>query len=298
MKLDASKPSGSGSVLPERLSLAFLRLAVLVLLVAVMANAVGVEAAADQPVWRELDQGLALGEFESAGGGVSTQYRITILRIDPARFSLKLLCAKEHGRERLTTREWSRQYGLLAAVNAGMYQQDGLTHVSFMKNFKHINNRRVSRDNAILAFNPTDPELPEVQIIDRECQDFEGLKGKYQTLIQGIRMISCDRRNVWSPQPDKWSTAAVGMDDRGKVLFLFGQTPLTVHDFINILLSLPLGIRNAMYLEGGPQASLHVSMKGVEVDRNGSLESALDDSEGIRLVFQIPNVLGVVRKGG
>jgi hypothetical protein len=111
-------------------------------------------------------------------------------------------------------------------------------------------------------------------------------------------MISCDRRNVWSPQPDKWSTAAVGMDDTGKVLFLFGQTPLSVHDFINILLALPLGIRNAMYLEGGPQASLHVSMKGVEVDRNGSLESALDDSEAIRLVFQVPNVLGVVRKGG
>jgi hypothetical protein len=113
-----------------------------------------------------------LGEFESAGESAPTQYRITILRIDPARFSLKLMCAKEHGRERLTTREWSRQYGLFAAVNAGMYQQDGLTHVSFMKNFKHINNRRVSRDNAILAFNSTDPELPEVQIIDRECQDF------------------------------------------------------------------------------------------------------------------------------
>jgi hypothetical protein len=150
----------------------------------------------------------------------------------------------------------------------------------------------------VLAFNRVDPSQPEVQIIDRECQDFESLKGKYQTLIQGIRMISCDRRNVWSQQLERWSTAAVGMDGYGRILFLFNQYPLSVHDFIEILLSLPIEIKNTMYLEGGPQASMHVAINGVEVDKKGSLESAFDDSEGVPLVFRIPNVIGVVRKEG
>lgn len=296
-RLDAPRPFWPRSATTPRTIWGWLRLAIPIVLLAGAAGGVLAWGAADKPSWKDLDQGLALAEFEVSSQNTTNHSRIFVLRVDPARFSFKLLCAKEHGKERFTTREWSRQYGLIAAVNAGMYQQDGLTHVGFMKNFKHINNRWVSRDNAVLAFNPTDSDLPEVQIIDRECQDFESLKGRYQTLIQGIRMISCDRRNVWSPQPDRWSTAAVGMDDSGKVLFLFGQTPLSVHDFINVLLSLPIAIKNAMYLEGGPQASLYVSANGVEVDKNGSLESAFDDSDAIRIIFQIPNVIGVVRKG-
>ncbi len=246
--------------------------------------------------WRDLDVGFSVAEFEAPGQDNGNRYRIMVVRIDPQRFSLVLFSGKEHGRQRLTTRDWSRRYGLLAVINAGMYQADGLTHVSLMKNYKHYNNRRVSNDNTILAFNRTDSSSPEVQVIDRECQDFESIKSKYETLIQGIRMISCDRRNVWSQQPDRWSTAALGMDESGRVLFLFGQYPLSVHDFIEVLLSLPIGIRNAMYLEGGPQASMHISINGVEVDKKGSLESTLDDSEAVPLAFPIPNVIGVVRK--
>ncbi|HAA04661.1 MAG TPA: hypothetical protein DCE18_15045 [Syntrophobacteraceae bacterium] len=252
--------------------------------------------AAGASPWRDLDVGFSLAEFEAPGQDNGTQYRIVVARIDPQHYSLVLFSGKEHGRQRLTTRDWGRQYGLLAVINAGMYQADGLTHVSLMKNFKHYNNRRLSKDNTILAFNRSDSSYPEVQIIDRECQDFESLKSKYETLIQGIRMISCDRRNVWSQQSDRWSTAALGMDENGRVLFLFGQHPLSVHDFIEVLLSLPIGIRSTMYLEGGPQASMHISINGVEVDKKGSLESTVDDSESVPLVFPIPNVIGVVRK--
>ena len=252
--------------------------------------------AAEASPWRDLDVGFSLAEFEAAGQDNGIRYRVTVVRIDPQHFSLVLFSSKEHDKQRLTTRDWSRRYGLLGVINAGMYQADGLTHVSLMKNFKHYNNRRVSSDNTVLAFNRTDSAYPEVQIIDRECQDFEGIKSKYETLIQGIRMISCDRRNVWNQQPDRWSTAALGMDEKGRVLFLFGQHPLSVHDFVEVLLSLPIGIRNTMYLEGGPQASMHISIKGVEVDKRGSLESTVDDSETVPLAFPVPNVIGVVRK--
>jgi hypothetical protein len=251
---------------------------------------------ADQGVWKELDEGLALGEFDAPQKAESGNSRITVLRIDPHYYAFKLLCADEHGKERLTVREWAREHRLVALVNAGMYQQDGFTSVGYMKNFGHLNNRRLNRDNAILAFNATDSNLPEIQLIDRECQDFNSLKAKYQTLIQGIRMISCDRRNVWSQKPDRWSTVAVGLDKSGRVLFLFTRSPYSVHDFIEILLALPLDIRNAMYLEGGPQAAFYVAAGPVEVERHGSLETGFDEAEAIQLAFPIPNVLGIVRK--
>jgi hypothetical protein len=252
-------------------------------------------ATGDSP-WRELEEGLALGEFEAPQKAESGNSRITVLRIDPRFYAFHLLSASEHGKERLTVKEWSQQHLLVAAVNAGMYQQDGFTSVGYMKNFGHLNNRRLSRENAVLAFNPTDPSLPEIQLVDRECQDFNSLKGKYQTMIQGIRMISCDQRNVWSQQPEKWSTVAVGMDKSGRVLFLFTRSPYSVHDFIEILLALPLSIQNAMYLEGGPQAALYVAAGHSEIEMHGSLETGFNDTDAIQLAFPIPNVLGVVRK--
>jgi hypothetical protein len=41
---------------------------------------------------------------------------------------------------------------------------------------------------------------------------------------------------------------------------------------------------------------MHISIKGVEVDKRGSLESTVDDSETVPLAFPVPNVIGVVRK--
>jgi uncharacterized protein YigE (DUF2233 family) len=184
----------------------------------------------------------------------------------------------------------------VAAVNAGMYQQDGFTSVGFMKNYGHLNNPRLGRDNTVLAFNRVDASVPEVQIIDRECQDFSQVRPKYHSLIQGIRMISCDQRNVWTQRPQKWSTVAVGIDRQGRVLFLFGRSPASVHDFIDALLALPLALYNAMYLEGGPQASLYLTAAGHEMERSGSLEGAFGDAEGMLMAFPLPNVIGVLRK--
>jgi hypothetical protein len=82
-------------------------------------------------------------------------------------------------------------------------------------------------------------------------------------------MISCTQQNVWSRQDAKWSTLAVAMDTQGNILFLFNRTPLSVHDFIEILLSLPLSIKSAMYLEGGPQASIYLSTSRMTLERHG-----------------------------
>ena len=183
---------------------------------------------------------------------------------------------------------------LVAAVNASMFQADGLTSIDFMKNFNHVNNHRLSRDNTILAFNPVGKNLPQIQLIDRECQDFSGLRAKYRSFVQGIRMISCKGQNVWSRQDAKWSSLALGMDAQGNILFLFCRTPGSVHDFVEILLSLPLSLKSAMYLEGGPQASLYLSTPKMSLERYCTLEGL--ESDSLQFALPVPNVIGIVRK--
>ncbi len=242
--------------------------------------------------WKEADEGLLVAEFESVFD--NGPYEITVVKIDPQRYSFRLLCATELGKESLTTKEWALKYQMLAAVNAGMFQENGLTSVGFMKNFGHVNNPRLSKANTILAFNPVGENLPDIQLIDRECQDFNDLRQKYQSFVQSIRMISCSQQNVWGRQDSKWSTLAVGMDFQGNILFLFSRTPLSVHDFIDILLSLPLSLKSAMYLEGGPQASLYLSTSRMTLERYGVWGGL--EKNSLQFPLPVPNVIGITKK--
>jgi uncharacterized protein YigE (DUF2233 family) len=247
--------------------------------------------------WKKVDEGLFWAEFYPFQKSPAKDSKITIVKIDPRSYSFKLLCASDLGKTRMTAKDWCLKHNLISSINAGMYQEDGLRNVGYMKNFGHINNPRLSSSyKAVLAFNRTDAAVPEIQIIDLRCQAFEELKPKYQTFAQSIRMVSCQQENVWAKQDNMWSLAVLGMDKNGNALFIFSEAPYSVHDFINVLLSLPISLYNAMYLEGGAEASLYFSLNGVELDKVGNNGSGLNDSLVRGVVRAIPNVLGIIKK--
>jgi uncharacterized protein YigE (DUF2233 family) len=249
--------------------------------------------------WQQIERGLDLGEFVSPQRSETGDSVIRILRIDPQLFELKLMNASAAGNGRaLTARQWCRHYGLVAAVNASMYQQDYKTSVSLMRSRGHVNNARLSKDMAILAFDRLTPDVPPVKIIDRECDDFSDWKDRYGTLVQSIRMLSCTGRNVWSPQPQKWSTAAIAIDRQGRVMFIHARSPFRTHDLINNLRRLPLDIDRALYTEGGPQAQLFVNGGDQQWEFVGRVESNLGDASAVSIAMPIPNAVGVVRKAG
>ena len=251
----------------------------------------------EESFWRKVDEGLFIGEFDSLIKPNIKDSKITIVKINPKFYSFRLLCASEHGRVKMTAKGWCEKFSLIAAINAGMYQKDGFTNVGLMKNFNHLNNPRLNSSyKAVLAFNPTGPNIPEIQIIDLRCQDFESLGPKYQTLIQNIRMISCRQENVWARQNQVWSMAVFGIDKDGNALFIFTEAPYSGHDFVNILLSLPISIFNVLYLEGGVEANLFFSSNGVEFGRVGIRETGFQERSSMSMVRPVPNVIGLTKK--
>ena len=257
---------------------------------AAAAPATAATSGAPPGTWSALLPGLEFGEFTSdkAQGGDG---RIRILRVDPKRFRLRLLNASSPAEGRpLTAREWAARHHLVAAINASMYQTDLRSSVSLMRTPGHVNNPRLSKDRAVLAFDPADAALPPAQIIDRECQDFDALGPAYGTLVQSIRMISCRGANVWTQQPRAFSTAAIGADAEGRILLIHARAPHSTHDLIDALLGLPIGIRRAMYAEGGHEAQLYVRAGGREMEFLGDAGGA---ATGAALAWPIPNVVGV-----
>ena len=231
-----------------------------------------------------------------ATGGYSADVA-QIVRLDPARWRLRLLNASVPGEgEPRTAKEWCMAKGLSAVINASMYQEDHRTSVSLMKTGSHTNNGRLSKDRTILGFDRQDPDVPEVQIIDRDCQDFDSLRRRYGTMVQSIRMVSCDGRNVWSKETRRTSLACLAVDRDGRVLLIHVRTPQNPHDFIELLLAAPLRIRNAMYLEGGSESQLFVRAADREMEFVGQPDLGLITPNAAPTAWRIPNVLGVARR--
>lgn len=255
-------------------------------------------ATAQTDSWEKLEEGMALGAFNPPKKSRVCDGYIFILKIDPKVNPLKLLSASEHGRKLRTVKQWSSEFGLFAGINASMYQsEDYLRSTGYMRNFSHVNNSHINKYfGSLMVFNPKDSSLPEVQIIDRRLQkNWRDIIKKYQTVVQDYRMISRGKRRGWPKRAVLYSTAAIGMDGENNVLFILGPAPYSTHDFIQILLSLPINIKHAMYVEGGPQATLYLKVGNRERQWTGTCESGLA-KDGFRgSGRKIPNIVGVGR---
>lgn len=220
---------------------------------------------------------------------------LTLISIDPALYDLKILAAAQLKlKENMGAKQWCEKYHLTAAINAGMYQTDYRTAVGLLIADGQVNNRRTNHYKTILAFGATASMVPPMQIIDRQCQSFDELRGHYRSLLQGIRMISCQQKNTWEPGGEKWPIAAIGMTKTNRPLLVYARRPMTPHELGNTLLQLPLNLHNLMYLEGGPPAQFYLKAGKTEIDLTGSYSNAAQEAFPIRVA--IPNVLGIVAK--
>jgi hypothetical protein len=256
---------------------------------------------AEAGAWQELAPGLYLGEFDPRMRSKICNHKIVILKIDPKFQALRLLSASAHDRKPRTAKNWCNRFALLAAINASMYQNmDLLKSTGYMRNYRYRNNPYINPAyGAFLCFNPVDPSLPEVQIVDRRLQEnWRSVINQYNTVVQNYRMISNGKKVGWPQRKEIYGSAAIGMDKDNRVLFILSPSPFSTHDLIHILLSLPIHIKSAMYVEGGPEATLHIRTREKEMTVVGTCEALTQEHEAFKPLQRIPNVIGVVKRKG
>lgn len=246
--------------------------------------------------WNKIDEGLYYAEYDAPKKSRIGDSKINILKISPKLYNLNLLSAKENGERIKTAKKWAEDKNQIAVINAGMYMQDFATNVGFMKNFDFTNNGRLNKDNTIAAFNRKNDSVPEFQIIDRTCQNWDQLKDQYNSYTQSIRMVDCNQKNKWGQQSKKWSMVVIGKDKEGNALFIFTRSPYSVHDFINILLNSSLEVYNLMYLEGGPEASFYMNHNETKVEKMGSYETGFNENDDNAVFWSLPNAIGISKK--
>lgn len=248
--------------------------------------------------WRQLAPGLELREFlvpDAAGDLGGAQGGMAVLRIDPARCDVALGAALYSGRP-LSMQEWARQFDFAAVINAGMFRSDDrLRSTGLMRDTQMEVSSFIHPDyGAFLAFHPRDKSLPALRWVDRKLDaDWRDVLAQYDGVIQNYRLISRARENLWTPTDRRHSVAAIAMDRAGSLLFIHCRPPLSMYEFAQALLDLPLDLVGAMYVEGGADAGLYVHVEGFQGRWVGEYQSGYLLQGSNRNFWPTPNVLGV-----
>jgi hypothetical protein len=241
--------------------------------------------------WRALAPGVDYAEFHDP---VATADTVRVVRVDPAKATLRAATASSRDRRPRTAGAWCDQEHLVAAINLGMYLEDHLSNVGYARAGAHVNQPRFHPQyQSALVFGPKKPGLPPAALLDLDTPGARERLADYDNAVQNLRLIRAPGKSVWSQQQRRWSEAAVAADGAGHILFVFLRAPRSMVDFNRLLLSLPLDVVSAMHVEGGPEASL--SIRGpLHRDDAGSYETGFNENDDQRAQWDIPNVLGVL----
>lgn len=247
--------------------------------------------------WRLLAPGLELREFlvpDQFGDLAGQQGGMAVLRIDTARYDLALGSALNSGGMR-SMQDWARLSGFSAVINAGMFRSDDrLRSTGYMRDTGvMVSDFLHPGYGAFLAFHPREASLPRVRWVDRKLDpDWEAVLTAYDGIIQNYRLISRERENLWAQNDRRHSAAAIGMDASNRVLFIHCRPKVTLHEFAQALLDLPLDLVGAMYVEGGADAAMYVDVPGYVGRFVGEYQSDFFQGSN-RNFWPAPNVLGI-----
>jgi uncharacterized protein YigE (DUF2233 family) len=267
---------------------------IILVLLGLFALSYSVPAVQAREQWKFLAKGIEYGVFHVNPPPEVVEGKIHIVRLDPAQAKLKLLLASEHDKKSRSTAKWCKDFNLVAAINAGMFQEDYLTNVGYLRNGLYIQNKRWSgKYKSFLAFDPKKTGLPAAIIVDLEEPDAMKKLGDYNAVVQNLRLIKGNGINVWEKSEKRWSEAAVGMDNQGRILFLFCALPYPMWEFNEAVKSLGFGVTRLMHMEGGPTASLSIRSREANVDLAGSYETTVEADDTSSELAPLPNVLGV-----
>lgn len=247
--------------------------------------------------WKSLAPGMDLKYVAAKKPSAVGDSRIAILRMDPNQWQLEAVGITQTGDSSgHTARAWSQSRNFSAAINAGMFATDYKTHLGYMGSPSHVNNSHPNAYQSVAAFEPRDSKpLPAFRIFDLDAPGvlFPDILKDYTSVLQNLRLVKRPGLNQWPQQERKWSEAALGEDDAGRILFIYSRSPFSMHDLNDELLAAGIGLVAAQHLEGGPEAQLYVHVGNTEMELFGSYETSFKENDANSSAWPVPNILGV-----
>src|SRR5215510_9996442 len=145
----------------------------------------GLTAAPKAPVnseWQHVAAGMELRRITPSPPNLMGNLPIIVLRMNPDLWELSFVGVTNTSEsENHTARAWAESYHLTAAINAGMFDRDGKTHLGYVRSQGQVSNSKVNDYRSVAAFDPRDPKLPGFRIFDLDSEriNFQGILKDY-----------------------------------------------------------------------------------------------------------------------
>ncbi len=222
---------------------------------------------------------------------------IRLLRIDPRRYRLRALSGASEGIARPAP-EWAEREQLIAVINASMYRPD-LRSTGLLVTDGVVAGRDNPKFGAYLAFDPEDGDRDPVRLVGRGCPgvDLPALRAAYRSVVQSYRILDCDGAPIAWQDDKAYSSAAIAIDRDDRVVLVHLRTPYLMRDVAAMLAAPELGLTQAMFVEGGPEATLHVATPALTTTLVGSYETGFHEQDDNQAPWPLPNVIGVAPRG-
>jgi hypothetical protein len=253
-----------------------------------------------QPAFVQIAEGISWCEIQAPDSSVVGDSKLTILKLDPKVLDFGLFTASNRDRKPMTADRWADSLGLCIVFNAGMYDlSKPLVSRGYLKNGAHYNQGMVKEGwNSAIAIDPADTNAHDIRIFDIQQKPVTALKNSYGAIAQGLRMLdSSGGPTYWKKRVQSCSMLVAAEDDAHNFYLIFTRSPYTHNTMIDFMHHrLPLKLKNAIYLEGGPETSLYVKAGDFELRRVGSYVSQTYENDRNDHFWPLPNVIGVKLK--
>jgi len=212
--------------------------------------------------------------------------------IDIARFDVAHYRLRAFGGDARTAPTWASEQKLDGVTNAGMFHESGAP-VGLIVADGHDRGSDNPKMSGYLAWDPVAASDAPVIVAGRDCKDFDlaALRRRYRSIVQSYRLLGCDGKAMAWADPKHYSAAAIGVDRTGRVVMILARGAVTMAELSKELAGHDLA--GALFLEGGPEASLVVRGK---LSVLGSYETGFVENDDNREFWKLPNVIGVLAR--
>ena len=250
----------------------------------------------DYSNWTNLTKGMEYREIDAPVKSFIGDSKISILRMKGELFDFNIFSATKYDSLPRDVHTWADTFHLNVAFNAGMYSlSKPLSSRAYLKSGDHVNNGTILENfNLMLAMNPRVKQRDEVEILDLTCENFTEMNDQFGAYAQGLRMIDCNGSPMyWKKKIQSCSMLIAAEGEDGNFYLIFCRSPYTHNQMIDFMIGMPYKLRNAIYLEGGPETSLLIDVNGHCIEKVGSWVSDTWESDANNHFWRLPNIVGV-----
>ncbi len=245
------------------------------------------------PRWRALRAGV---EFTTLHGEPWCRYgsaTLAVLRLDPARVRIRVRYFRSEGEQvPPDIAAWQQRTGALAVFNAGQYYPDYSYMGLLVSGGQVISARRHPTFQAALVAGPR-ARGPRARVLDLAREPLGRDSLPWAEVAQSFMLFDRDG-GVRVRQSDQVAArTAVAEDHAGRLVVVTSEGGYTLWDFARVLRSLPLGLAQAMAMDGGLEAEMVVSAGSFRYASYGQWEEGRTAAPAPRPPVGLPAVVTV-----